>query len=239
MSFLNLIAVLGEPQFPAVYLVQLYTHPLVNLHGTVGTVLPVQPPEQTHLFDIFTCTYTTEPLHYIHDIERDITPNVQQTVHHNPEQGEQATQQSTEQHLHSLERVDARSSISSVLSSTSWAPSSTSSVHKNLVLSELLVSILVCVFFGLPFVVIYFISGFEKGESTTSQRVWIMLWIVSGQVSAFLFILYDNYLNNQRLPPGMYFCLRLFALSVLSVASIGGLVTVIKIILHIGICEKG
>ncbi|KAF8244413.1 hypothetical protein K440DRAFT_666540 [Wilcoxina mikolae CBS 423.85] len=83
----------------------------------------------------------------------------------------------------------------------------------------------VALLFAMPYVVIGRISGFDKGQSTTSQRVWIMLWIVSGYSMA---------------PIQYRFWLLVTVVAVVAMgsASIGGLVTVVKMILQIGVCTK-
>ncbi|KAF8542151.1 hypothetical protein BDD12DRAFT_877063 [Trichophaea hybrida] len=111
---------------------------------------------------------------------------------------------------------------------------------------KIIVSIIgVMIVSTIPFIIINILTRFNKGGSTTSQRAWIMLWIVSGNVSPFLSVYAMDYIGRlrpkkvKRTPSEIALMIQAAVVCLAAaIASIGGLVTVIKMILEIGICTK-
>ncbi|KAF8243370.1 hypothetical protein K440DRAFT_637392 [Wilcoxina mikolae CBS 423.85] len=237
MSFLNLIAMLGEPQYPALYLVHLRTHsdipPVEGLHGTVGTVRPpfeCSPPRSSYVA-------WSHVQHDIDDTENDTRQNIQRDDQRDiqredlPKDAQQEIQRDAEKNTQQSDRQDVHQDTPKTPhGSVSARPSYDSDGIRvgrapppRLIGPFVFMTITICIFYGLPYVIIYHISGFTRGESTTSQRVWTMLWIISGQVSVLISLPFLWYINvNSHLTSG---------------ASIGGLITVIKMILDFGICK--
>ncbi|EED80735.1 predicted protein [Postia placenta Mad-698-R] len=75
-----------------------------------------------------------------------------------------------------------------------------------------------------PYAVIYFFSGFRKGQSTTAQRRWMMSWLVADQVSAAgTFVFWWIWQKHGNIIP---IAVHYAGVAGLLVPAIGGLVTV-------------
>jgi len=83
-----------------------------------------------------------------------------------------------------------------------------------------------------PYVVMKALTNFDNGESTRSQRVWIILWLVLSQVSG-VFILVLQKVGDRG---GADEVINLLATLFLSPASIGGFVVVGKMMLGDQVC---
>ncbi|KAF8241871.1 hypothetical protein K440DRAFT_665110 [Wilcoxina mikolae CBS 423.85] len=190
MSLLNLIALLCEPQYPALYLVNVSHNPEPDSGE------PTEPKD----------TSDTSPAAVVHGaigIALLATP------------------------------------VRASTPSSSRTPASCAATLAGNVVGAISALMLYVLAFGPPFLIIYAISGFKNGESTTSQRVWIMLWIISGQVSVLLsapvLVFLDKF--TKHMPWAVTKILGLLVFVTMSSASIGGLVTVIKMILDYGVCH--
>ena len=96
-------------------------------------------------------------------------------------------------------------------------------------------------FTAAPFIIINAISGFQRNHSTLSQRVWMMLWIVyPGSIAVMVTNVRTHSFNStsrcrtQRRWRVVEFLLLLTSGGVV----IGGLVTLSKMILENGMCER-
>lgn len=94
-----------------------------------------------------------------------------------------------------------------------------------------------------PVVLVGALSLFQPGRSTTSERVWTMTWLAFGVFG----VIFESPAvrvegrpviggaDAHRLGRGVYYMLLVL---VYSIASIGGLVTVGKMVMEFGVCER-
>ena len=92
-----------------------------------------------------------------------------------------------------------------------------------------------------PYIIIYAISGFKKNHSTLSQRVWMMLWIAYPTVSSRM-VEEVRYWGGVRSGPQFIqrVARRVGEITIFLTSGcvvVGGLVTLSKMILEIGMCE--
>jgi hypothetical protein len=84
------------------------------------------------------------------------------------------------------------------------------------------------VFFVIPYAVIGGLTQFHKRQSTTAQRVWIMVWLVFDTLFGYLARIPD-WLNHNELT-------RFLSLVILAAPGVGGFVVVGQMLKHYGNC---
>jgi len=94
---------------------------------------------------------------------------------------------------------------------------------------------------SVPYIIIVIMTNFEKRSSTLSQRVWIMLWIVTGQVAPICVVCVMESMKKSPRWRESSWLLRNSLLGLLvpvaSFGCVGGFVVVVKMIHEFGVCE--
>jgi cytochrome c biogenesis protein CcdA len=93
---------------------------------------------------------------------------------------------------------------------------------------------------SVPYIIIVIMTDFEKRSSTLSQRVWIMLWIVTGQVAPICVTCVVMLMRKFSWWRESSWLLRNSLLGLLvpaaSFGCVGGFVVVVKMIHEFGVC---
>lgn len=88
-----------------------------------------------------------------------------------------------------------------------------------------------------PYIGMKALTNFDNGQSTGSQRAWIMVWLVAGQVlGPYFFLMYDIAANDSLVGPVCLVFMTICYLLVFSVGSVGGFVTVARMMLGDKVC---
>jgi len=93
---------------------------------------------------------------------------------------------------------------------------------------------------SVPYIIIVIMTNFEKRSSTLSQRVWIMLWIVTGQVAPIGVVCVMQLMRKSPWWRGSSWLLLnsllVLLVPVASFGCVGGVVVVVKMIHEFGVC---
>ena len=88
----------------------------------------------------------------------------------------------------------------------------------------------------LPYVFIFLLTGFGKGNSTPAERGWMMSWLVFSQISTFFGFEFSTVNRNDIAGPGEAACF-IITILIFSTPAIGGFVMVGKMLLELGSCS--
>ena len=106
-------------------------------------------------------------------------------------------------------------------------------------------------FFGAiagPYIIIAALTNFNKQQSTITQRVWIMLWLVFGQIAGFLLLIINGVVFNhqlgtagvtgkRRVIPVLF--VNFISMVLCIIPGIGGYIVVARQIKENGLCTSG
>ena len=87
----------------------------------------------------------------------------------------------------------------------------------------------------LPYVFIFLLTGFRKGDSTEAQRGWMMSWLVFNQVFSLCGFLFS--INHIDIGGPMQAALCIMIILLYSIPAIGGFVVVGRMLLEFGTCS--
>lgn len=87
---------------------------------------------------------------------------------------------------------------------------------------------------GLPYIVIYVISGFHKGNSTVAERAWFMAWLCTGQFFGATIATIGRSNFSPLTPLNV---LKAVIVLIPLVSAVGGIVQVIRMYLAFGSCS--
>ena len=101
-------------------------------------------------------------------------------------------------------------------------------------------TIAVFIFGAIPFIVIGVLTHFKKGDSTTAQRVWTMMWLVLGILFGLVFEAGDwqgvKYDSVEETNPQILLASRIICVGLYGFPAIGGFVVVGQMMKAYGTC---
>lgn len=99
-------------------------------------------------------------------------------------------------------------------------------------------SALLVVWLAGPYIIVQLLTGFKKAESTTSQRAWVMIWMVFSQLMSLTPPFLPGDLDKRRVDPVRRHFQMLFGAVIFSSAAVGGFVVVIQMMRNDQVCTR-
>jgi hypothetical protein len=108
--------------------------------------------------------------------------------------------------------------------------------------------LLLTIVLPMPLIIIYFLTDFDAGKSSRSQRAWVMCWLLFGISGSPIAYFQETHNRASRIPfsklrPGFLndshdlLLTRILVVLIFGTAAIGGMVTVGQMLMEYGTCE--